>query len=167
MKRLLPCGFFMAMIALVVLSCHHDRDSAFADHELYLETAGLTGYTYYEGTPGISASLGNSPHGFERIRFNQVAFAALDTAGQLPPGGTFPRGAVIVKEVYSALDGALTAYAVMKKDPASPSAGAGYIWAEFDAAGKVLVSMSSKGSSCISCHSQTPNRDLVLSFDLH
>jgi len=58
-------------------------------------------------------------------------------------------------------------YAVMKKDPSNGNAGNGWIWAEFETNGTVKTSVSAKGSACISCHSGTPNRDLIRTFDLH
>lgn len=59
--------------------------------------------------------------------------------------------------------------AVAKKAPASASAGATYLWAEYALDGRPVISLTGKGAigSCVSCHSTTPNRDLMLTFDLH
>lgn len=152
----------------VIQSCKKDKDEPKStDTDLYNAISSTSGYTFYVGTPGITAGVGNSPHGFERVRFNAIAQAALDSTGKLPSGASFPSGAIIVKEIYSSSSGGLNLYAVMKKDAGNSSAGSGYLWAEFKTDGSTVFSTTKKGDGCISCHSGSTNRDLVRTFDLH
>jgi Cytochrome P460 len=132
-----------------------------ADAALFAEIT-ASGYTYFQ-----SAALlpGLGPHGSFKLRFNNTAAAALDSSGELAIGGTFPTGSVIVKEIHSGTT--VTLYAVMKKDPSNANAGGGWLWAEYGPSGSVAVSVTAKGTSCVSCHSLTPNRDLSRVFDLH
>ena len=157
---------FMSIIFIcivVVQSCKKDKVT---DKELF-DAVNQSGYTYYIGTPSITAGVGNSPHSFERVRFNTVAQAALNTSGKLSVGSSFPSGSVIVKEIYTSTTGTLKQYAVMKKDPSSSNAGNGYVWAEYKPDGTATFSTAKKGDGCISCHSGSTNRDLVRTFDLH
>lgn len=149
---------------LFVLSGCKKDDSP--DVTLYNETI-ANGYTYYTGTTGITAAGGNSPHGFMKVKFNNIAQQSLDGSGKLAAGEVFPQGSIIVKEIYTDVNGSLELYAVMKKDASATDAGSGYLWAEYEPDGKVLFSVSRKGDGCISCHSQAPNRDLVRTFDIH
>lgn len=160
---------FISIWVLIILiqSCKKDNTSTSTDSDLYNAIKDGSSYTYYAGTPGITPGTGNSPHGFERVRFNSVAQAALDSTGKLPVGGTFPLGAIIVKEIYSSASGSINLFAVMKKDPGNGSSGGGYLWAEFNTDGSVAFSTSKKGSGCIGCHSGSTNRDLIRTFDLH
>ena len=153
-------------IIALVQSCKKDIVSPSDDAALFT-MVGQSGYTYYVGTPGITAGVGSSPHGFERVRFNAIAQAALDSTGKLPIGASFPTGSIIVKEIYSSATGTIKLYAVMKKDLTSSSSGSGYQWAEFNTDGTTAFSTSKKGDGCISCHSGSGNRDLVLTFALH
>ena len=148
-------------------SCKKKDEASPDDDKALFALVEQGGYTYYRGTPGITAGVGNSPHGFERVRFNSTAQAALDTTGKLPAGSSLPTGSVIVKEIYSSATGSINQYAVMKKDPSSSVSGSGYQWAEFAPDGSVTFSTGKKGNGCISCHSGSPNRDLVRTFDLH
>ena len=148
-------------------SCKKKDDVSPDDDNALFALVEQSGYTYYPGTPGITAGVGNSPHGFERVRFNATAQAVLDTTGKLPAGSSFPTGSVIVKEIYSSVTGSINLYAVMKKDPSSSVSGSGYQWAEFKTDGTALFSTEKKGDGCISCHSGSSNRDLVRTFDLH
>ena len=164
MKKWLTYAALIVCIASLAQSCKKEEEEI--DATLWNEING-SGYTYYTGTPGITAAVGNSPHGFERVRFNTIAQQALGSDGKLPSGNTFPDGAVIVKEIFSSATGPLELYAIMKKNPTSPLAGSGYEWSEFTPDGNVTFSSDKKGNGCISCHSGNPNRDLVLTFDLH
>lgn len=166
MKKYLAIISIIFCFILLSQSCKKDAASPDTDNSLFT-LVGESGYTYYVGTPGITAGVGNSPHGFERVRFNATAQAALDASGKLPAGGSFPTGSVIVKEIYSSATGSINLYAVMKKDPSSSVSGSGYQWAEFKPDGSATFSTGKKGDGCISCHSQSNNRDLVRTFDLH
>jgi hypothetical protein len=167
MKNNILQAFLIIGFIAVVQSCKKDDETTSGDKDLYNAISSTSGYTYYVGTPGITAAVGNSPHGFERVRFNAIAQAALDSTGKLPIGASFPTGSIIVKEIYPSASGSLNLYAVMKKDPGNGSAASGYLWAEYKTDGSAAVSISKNGSGCISCHSGTPTRDLVKSFDLH
>ena len=167
MKNYLSITAIIFCFIVLSQSCKK-KDEAIPNNDSGLfSLIGQSGYTYYVGTPGITAGVGNSPHGFERVRFNAIAQAALDSSGKLPVGGSFPTGSVIVKDIYNSATGSINLYAVMKKDPGSSLSGSGYEWAEFNPDGSVVFSTSQKGNGCISCHSGSINRDLVRSFDLH
>jgi Cytochrome P460 len=170
-KTNLTLCFLLSLFA-IVSSCKKEEEKeeipdTSNDVPLFNESISTTGYTYYVGTPAISAGLGNSPHGFERVRFNSVAQAALDTSGKLPVGASFPTGSIIVKEIYTSATGSLSVLAVMKKDPGNSSSGSGYLWAEYKPDGTTIFSTSKKGDGCISCHSGSTNRDLARIFDLN
>lgn len=122
--------------------------------ELVQQTAS-SGY-YQSGN--VLPAAGNSPHGSFKLRMNINARAVLNTSGELPAGEKFPDSSLIVKELQ--LPGT-TQYAVMYKS------GKSWSWAEFSATGNPVYSVTSNGAACISCHSISPNRDLVRTFDLH
>lgn len=163
MKNYIAFAFLFSVSVIAIQSCKKTTEE---DMLLFNEINSGTGYTYYIGTPSITAGAGNSPHGFERVRFNSIAQTALDSTGKLPAGASFANGSIIVKEVYSSTSGAINLYAVMKKATNNSAAGSGYLWAEFETDGKAVFSTSKKGSSCTSCHSGSTNRDLVRVFDL-
>ena len=116
MKKYISITTVLFLIILISQSCKKDKSSPENDSALF-SLIGQSGYTYYVGTPGITAGVGNSPHGFERVRFNATAQAALDSTGKLPAGNSFPTGSVIVKEIYTSASGTINQYAIMKKDP--------------------------------------------------
>jgi len=140
------------------------ESSSDSDSELYEETT-TSDLVSYQDTDTTYEPAANSPHGDFKLKFNDVAVSAFDSSGRLPTDGTFPDGSLVVKEVQS--NGTLSLYAIMKKDSKSSVAGNGWLWAEYDTDGTVLSSINGKGSSCISCHSQSPHRDYTRSFDLH
>ncbi len=160
-------NFLMAVIAFIISfhSCKKDDKGSPEDETLYGEVTSAS-KNYYQNANTLAAA-GNSPHGSFKLWFNATAKAALDTTGELPSGSSFPSGSLIVKEVQSG--GATSLYAVMKKDPASANAGSGWLWAEYNTDGSVVISVTKKGSdgSCVSCHSGNTNRDLTNTFDLH
>ena len=167
MKRYVTVAITVFLFISFSQSCKKKDEVSIDDDNALFALIGQSGYAYYVGTPGITAGVGNSPHGFERVRFNATAKAALDTTGKLPSGSSFPTGSVIVKEIYTSATGSLNLYAVMKKDPSSSVSGSGYQWAEFTPDGSATFSTGKKGNGCISCHSGSGNRDLVRTFDLH
>ena len=167
MKRYITITTILFLLIVFSQSCKKKDEVSPDDDNALFAFVGQSGYTYYVGTPGITAGVGNSPHGFERVRFNATAKAALDTTGKLPAGSSFPTGSVIVKEIYNSAAGSINLYAVMKKDPTSTVSGSGYQWAEFKPDGTATFSTGKKGDGCISCHSGSGNRDLLRTFDLH
>ena len=122
------------------------------------------GYQYYQNGSILSAASA-SPHGSFRLRFNDAAWSSLNGDGELPVGGQFKDGSFIVKEVYH--NNVLSLYAIMKKASSDPKAGNGWLWSEYLLDGTPLVNIEGKGNGCISCHDDTPNRDLVRTFDFH
>lgn len=123
-------------------------------------------FAYYKGKDTLWQPAANSPHGPFRLRFNRWATLSLDDNGKLAPGNTFRDSSIVVKELFDA-GGTLTGYAGMIRLQTDSNATAGWVWGEYRLDGSVIESVQTKGSGCVSCHSQTPNRDLVRSFDLH
>lgn len=152
---------------VTIQSCKKDAKDTETDKRLYNEAKDSADFTYYIGTPGITAGVGNTAHGFERVRFNATAQAALDASGKLPAGSKFPDGSIIVKEIYTSANGSIDHLAVMKKEAGNESTESGYLWAEFNTDGSTKFSTSKNGDGCISCHSGSLNRDLIRTFDLH
>lgn len=150
----------LSCIVIVAYACKKETDT---DRALYDETK-QSGYVFYQ-SGALLPGLGNSPHGEFKLRFNNIAASVLDSTGELPTGSTFPDGSVIIKEVYNGNN--IDLLAVMKKSPADSDAGEGWLWAEYEPDGKVIISTSKKGNSCIGCHSGNTNRDLTNTFDLH
>ncbi len=109
---------------------------------------------------------GSSAHApLVRTSLNATARGALQD-GRLMPGGTFPDGSVIFKEVRSS-GGAVVTYAVMYKSPASRLAGNGWVWAEFSPGGSVGYTVMNRGAACTGCHSLELGRrnDSVRTFE--
>lgn len=163
MKKIIYYSSIITLVIVFMQSCKKDKANTDADNQLYSEST-AAGYTFYQSGALLPAAS-PSPHGSFKLRFNSTALAALDSTGELPSGASFPNGSIIVKDVYSGNNVSL--YAVMKKDPSNSNAGNGWLWAEFNTDGSAAFSISKKGDGCISCHSGTPNRDLVRTFDLH
>ncbi len=101
-----------------------------------------------------------------RVSLNATAAGALQN-GRLPPGGRFPDGSIVFKEIKSTAPASPTLYAVMVKDRANSLAGNGWLWAEYGPTGSVIISLSNRGSACTSCHlrEQGPGNDLVRTFE--
>nr|MBP7438447.1 cytochrome P460 family protein [Bacteroidia bacterium] len=146
-----------------MIACKKDKEESSADQAFSSEIRNGS-YSYYQNGNTLSAAS-PSPHGSFKLKFNSTALAALDSTGELPSGATFPNGSVIVKEVVSG--SGVTLLAVMKKEPSNANAGSGWMWAEYEPDGSTVFSVGKKGDGCIGCHSGSPNRDLVRSFDLH
>lgn len=149
--------FFVALI--VFSACKKEK----LNEGLYEESKSAD-LVYYQNKDSILSAAGTSPHGMFKLKFNSLAVSQFGSDGKFPAGGTFQEGSLIVKEVYSG--GALTQYAIMKKDDSKFSAG-GWLWAEYAPDGKAVYSAGEKGKSCTGCHSGNSNRDLTLSFGLH
>ncbi len=164
MKNYPFLSILLLLVSSVLISCKHEKDSANDDTLLYNSTKTADFTFYQEGA--ILSPAGGSPHGDFRLRFNSVAASVLDSAsGELPLGGVFPSGSVIVKEAL--LNGNVSLLAVMKKEPSNDFAGSGWLWAEYSPSGAVIFSVGKKGDGCIGCHSSSVNRDLVATFDAH
>lgn len=138
------------------------------DQELYDMTSGTAGYSYYKNSSDVLASSPESAHKqFFRVRFNDIAYAALTDDGKLPEGASFPEGSIIVKELHGAQDGSSeSGIVVMIKRVDDPNkAGSDWVWAEYFGSVDNAISVSSKGSACTGCHS-TNERDMVRLFNL-
>ncbi|HEX6889353.1 MAG TPA: cytochrome P460 family protein [Chryseolinea sp.] len=154
---------FLPMISCVYHELDPPSSSAFTDASIF-EEINEAGFEYYQGGTLLSPASA-SPHGNFKLRFNEEALSSLDATGELPDGGVFMNGSVIVKEVY--VNNALTVLAVMKKTPSDVNAANGWLWAEYKPDGGVFISIAAKGNSCTSCHDDLPNRDFVRTFDFH
>ncbi|MBA4055078.1 MAG: hypothetical protein C0490_10225 [Marivirga sp.] len=158
----------VSTVAVLFSACvsHEFRDvteSVNTNGSLFAEI-NASGYQYYQNGKTLSPASA-SPHGSFKLRFNETALLSLDNSGELPALNTFNEGSIIVKEVYK--NNVLNLFAVMKKVPADPSAANGWLWAEYALDGTAVFGINEKGSSCTNCHSETPNRDLVRTFDFH
>jgi len=158
----------LVIVVILLKSCvYHDisdPDYVNATEESLFDEVNEQGYTYYQ-SGNLVAPAAQSPHGLFRLRFNSTAFQALDAGGELPSNASFPLGSVIVKEVY--VNSILNILAVMKKAPTDVNAGEGWLWAEYALDGSPVISIGGRGGSCVGCHNDSPNRDLVRTFDLH
>jgi len=139
-------------------------DAIDATDESLFDEANGDGFTYYQNG-NLIPSAPQSAHGIFKLRFNQIAAGALGPDGELPENSSFPIGSVVVKENFQG--STLNILAVMKKVPADIHANAGWIWAGYYIDGTTAISIEENGSACVSCHSETPNRDLVRTFDFH
>ena len=156
--RLLTLIFFVCAYQ----SC--DKDISSSEDSALFDELSDAGYQFYQTGNTLSAAS-PSPHGSFRLRMNDIAQTVLDSMGELPAGGVFPEGSVVVKEVMSG--GQIDLYAVMKKASSDNNSSNGWLWAEYDTDGSSIISLTNQGSSCTGCHSQTPNRDFSRTFDLH
>ncbi len=131
--------------------------------ELLSRVDPFTGYRPFPNVEEITIGRldGSGAHPRVRVTINGTAFRALEN-GKLPPGGRFPNGSVIFKEVLGQ-----DIYAVMRKENGGSLSGAGWTWAEFRPNGSVVYSAGGRGGACIECHSRQmgPQNDLVRTFE--
>lgn len=166
MKKAITFTLLLTVISTVWISCKKDASDD-PDSEigrLYTEVND-NNFVYYKGEDKVLSPKGSSPHGDFKLRFNNIALAALDSTGKLPLGASFPDGSIVLKEIIK--DGKVDAYYPMKKDQNNANAAKGWLWYAFDKGGKVKTKLSDKGSDCVGCHSASGNRDFTLTFDLH
>jgi hypothetical protein len=161
MKKIV-CSLLIMITIVVINACRKDKLDV-VDRPLYDEIS-ESGYTYFQNG-NLLTGVSPSPHGAFKLRFNSIAWAALDSTGRLPKGTRFPEGSILVKEVYE--NGELSLYVVMKKDPSSQHEGNEWLWAEYATDGSVDYSIKKQGQDCIGCHSGGVSRDLTRTFDLH
>ncbi len=162
MKNRIVLSLF-AFSAIAVLSmCNKATDE---DKALFSRSATTEGFTWYKGNDAkLESTIPGAHHKYVRTRFNAIAQSALGSDGTLPVGASFPEGSLIVKESYDENDN-FKIYAVMEKAPNNSAAGEGWLWAEYDADGKAVHSISKSNTGCINCHNDSGNRDLVMFFD--
>lgn len=148
------------LIIVGVIACAKEkaRPSKLLDENLFSYITDTSGYVYYQNANVLSAA-GNSPHGSFKMRFNNKAQQLLNSSLELPSGELFPDSSVIVKEVTNGTN--ITLYAVMFKYNGT------WLWAEYGPSGNILHGIGQGSAVCLQCHNLSPNRDNVLSFDLH
>lgn len=136
------------------------------DANLYAALQSSVGYTYYRNSDSIRASSKETAHGpWFRVRFNSIAASVLTDNGKLPASKEFPEGSIVVKELYETQQGGLKYLAVMQKNKNHSQINANWLWAEYEADGKVYYGIGQKGNGCVGCHSNN-DRDKVRLFDL-
>jgi hypothetical protein len=179
-KPLLPVFGAVAVLAaaLAALSCSDagtppagkpDRGIT-TDTELFeliTLTSPFTGYALFPGVDSVASGTLNGSAAHQpmvRVSLNPAALGSL-TADTLPAGSAFARGSIVVKEIREG--GATTLLAVLMKEPDSPSAAGGWLWAEYRPDGTVVFSIQRRGDGCVPCHSreQGPSNDLVRTFE--
>ena len=164
MKNLVLVFGILSTLIVVFHSCRKDHGETDVDKLLFQAINQDTGYTYYQNG-SVLAGAAASPHGSFKLRYNTIAQSVLDASGELPAGNSFPTGSVIVKEIMNG--GSINLYAIMKKDPTNQYAESGWLWAEIKPNGTASFTAAKKGSGCVGCHGETPNRDFIRTFDFH
>lgn len=140
------------------------------DHDLYAHITGTDPFAGYALFPGVDSVVSGTLNGstahqpFVRVSINAKAAGAL-TSGSLPPGGSFPDGSVIVKEIR--MNGSTVLYAVLFKENGNPLSSGGWLWAELTPDGGVFYSVENRGSGCLPCHlrEQGAQHDLIRTFE--
>jgi len=126
-----------------------------------------TTFYWYQNSARRRMSANASAHSpWMRVRYNALAATVLSDSGRLPVNGVFPRGSLIVKELFESDTSTLAYLAVMYKDTLHPQQAFGWVWGEFESSGTALITLNSRGNLCTSCH-QTDSRDMTRLFDLH
>ncbi len=160
MNRLLLSLTFL----LIILSCSEKPAESKSEDDLLFEELSQNNFQFYHQKDTVLEPTGGSPHGPFRLKFNNIAFQALDTAGKLPVGQKFPEGSIILKELMN--NGIVVGYLALKKSQNHVSASQNWLWYGFNKDGSIKYDKADKGNSCTGCHGAS-NRDYVLSFDIH
>jgi hypothetical protein len=167
MKRFIQRATLLHIVLSLTSCVYHDIGESsvepVTDTGLFDE-ANSNGYTYYQNG-AILRAVSPSPHGPFKLRFNAVAASALDATGELPISGRFPNGSVVVKEGYQ--NNNLALLIAIKKVPTDINASGGWVWGAYLLDGTPTITIEDRGSQCVNCHNDTPNRDLLRTFDLH
>jgi hypothetical protein len=152
--------FILVLVMLICCTKKQGINPALAYNDLaLLDSCQKTYHRYYKNDASTILSGSAGPHGTFKLRFNSVASKALGSDGKLPTGRTFPDGSLIIKDVVSG--GNITLYAFMYKKSGS------WLWAEVKPNKEVIYSVTKNPSGCTGCHSQSGNRDLVVSFNFY
>lgn len=147
---------FMCVLSSCTKEVAKNPELAFNDKALYDSCRYGIGFKYYKNKDTVYQvdPASNSPHGSFKLKFNAIGYAALMDSGRLPVGKRFPEGSMIVKEVQS--NGM---YAFMYKHNNA------WLWGEAYADGTTAFSvLKDAKTSCVNCHSQSGQRDLIRSF---
>lgn len=157
---------FLGLLIPVFLlnACKKDKIAKGIDRQLYEMSESSTGFTWFNNSNTLLAKSSGSghPQPFLRTRFNAIASENLDSNGRIIEGTIFPEGSLIVKELYDD-ETTLGRYAILYKDSDNEDADPkGWVWGYVNADRSVAVEASTKGSSCINCHSQSQNIDYML-----
>ena len=156
--------FLLIASILFFFSCSKDKIAKEIDRKLFDMSQNSTDFTWFNNSNAIlpKSSGSGHPQPFLRTRFNNIAAEYLDENGRIIEGTIFPEGSLIVKELYDD-ETTLGRYAILYKDSDNEDADPkGWVWGYVNADRSVSVEASTKGSSCISCHSQSQNIDYML-----
>lgn len=163
MKTLIKISI-SCFVALIMMSCEKEESTSF-DKELFkMATSNIESFTWYKNSNALLVTSDGSGHTqpFLRTRYNTIASQMLNNQGLIIDNATFAEGSLIVKELIDD-DGNVELYAILFKDSDNDYADSkGWVWGYIEADGSVRQSVSKKGSSCISCHSQLGNIDYML-----
>ena len=155
---------FLIASAITTISCEKDDTADKADKELYDMAIETVGFTWYKKSDALLEKSIGSGHSqpLLRTRYNEVAAASLDENGKIMGNAMFAEGSLIVKELY-ADESTLSQYAILyKRNNSEFSDKDGWEWGYMNAKGDVIESVSKKGNSCISCHTQEGSIDHML-----
>lgn len=127
----------------------------------------FTGYTLFPRVDSVTSGTLNGSTAHQplvRVSMNATALAALE-GDTLPAGSSFPDGSIILKEIRNG--GETVLYAVICKDRNNPLAGSGWLWAEYQTNGTSFISVTNRGTGCISCHEREEGllHDRVRTFE--
>lgn len=165
MRTKFALSIFLCSVLLILSRCKKEEVKTNEDVALFQRSTAATGFTWYKGDDTkLVSTIPGAHNTYVRVRFNSIAQGALTDNGKLPVGGTFPEGSLIVKESYDSGNN-FTVYAVMEKAPNNSAAGEGWLWAEYEADGKVVHSITKSNTGCINCHNDSGNQDFVMLFD--
>jgi hypothetical protein len=121
-----------------------------------MNESGFIDYKFSSLRLAKSSGSGHSASYFI-TKYNAIAQKNIDANTGKPKGnGSFENGSLIVKDFYDNMTDAKTFSAIMYYDKSNANADAnGVLWAYINSNGSARISTTSKGSSCISCHSQS------------
>ena len=162
MRSLVTCCLVLAALVFYTCTKKTGKNPTLAFTDLALRDSCAASYHHYyknDSSLLIKAAGSNSPHGPFKLRFNSIALNALTDDGKLPRAASMPEGSLVIKDVY--VDGKLEIYALMYK-----TSGA-WLWAEIKPNKQVLYSVYKNPGTCVGCHNQSGNRDLLLSFEYY
>lgn len=157
----------LLVVLMLLMACKKDKVEVVEDdidgHLLDI-AKNTSGYVWYKNSDTLLPRSDGSGHSqaFLRTRFNPTAAAMLDSVGKVMEGITFPNGSVIIKELYTDAN-TFDRWAILLKDSGSEFADSqGWVWGYINADESVAVSAKTKGTSCITCHSQAGSIDRTL-----